>query len=247
MFSRILVLTDFSNAARAAEASVRSNFPAACVRVLHVGLRRADTSDDVIVSPGDPASVALEQAGSGAYDLLVVGTSGKNALQRFLLGSVAERVVRESPVAVLTVHADHDPSRLFRRPLVATDFSAAAKRATELARQLPQAEVHLLHVVESGTLDTPLAFPAARRGASAAALGERDRLWAAEARERLDRLGGGTVAQGEPASQILEHAAQHDLIVMGTAGRRGLEGLLFGSVAQRVVREATVPVLTVRT
>lgn len=246
MFSRILVLTDFSNAARAAESAVHANFPVACVRTLHVGLRQADSPGDVIFSPGDPAAVALEQAGSGAYDLLAVGTSGKNALQRFLLGSVAQRVVREAAVPVLTVHADHDPARLFRRLLVATDFSAPARRAEQIARQLPGANVHLLHVVDSGSTETAQALPAARRGASTVALSERDRLWAAEARERLDRQGGGTLAQGEAASQVLEHAARHDLIIMGTAGRRGFEGLMFGSVAQRVVREAPVPVLTVR-
>lgn len=58
----------------------------------------------------------------------------------------------------------------------------------------------------------------------------------------------GRVVLGDPAEQILAQARTHeaDLIVMGTVGRKGLTGLLFGSVAQEVVRSAPVPVLTVR-
>lgn len=245
MFSRVLVLTDFSDAARAAERCVRANFPQADVRALHVGLRPSEAERDVEFAPGDPAGVALAHAASGAYDLLALGTSGKNALQRFLLGSVAARVVRESPTPVLTVHADAS-ARPFGRVLVPFDFSPSAERALELARQLKGARVSLLHVIEPGALGGPFALPPARRAEGSGALVERNRLWAAEARVRLAALGGGELVEGDAAACILERAGQHDLIVMGTSGRRGLEGLLFGSVAQRVVRDAAVPVLTVR-
>jgi nucleotide-binding universal stress UspA family protein len=73
--------------------------------------------------------------------------------------------------------------------------------------------------------------------------------WRLEA-ERL--VGGGQVAAekavGEPAAEILEVARARgaDLIVMGTHGRTGLEHALMGSIAERVVRRAHCPVLTVR-
>lgn len=52
---------------------------------------------------GEPATVILERAASGNYDLLVLGTHGRAGLSHLLLGSVAEKVVRRSPCAVLTV------------------------------------------------------------------------------------------------------------------------------------------------
>jgi len=52
---------------------------------------------------GDPTTIILERAGSGGYDLLVLGTHGRTGLSHALMGSVAEKVVRRAPCAVLTV------------------------------------------------------------------------------------------------------------------------------------------------
>ena len=52
---------------------------------------------------GDPASAIIEQAKSGGYDLLIMGTHGRTGLSHALMGSVAEKVVRRAPCAVLTV------------------------------------------------------------------------------------------------------------------------------------------------
>ncbi len=52
---------------------------------------------------GDPASTIVERAGSGGYDLLVMGTHGRTGLSHALMGSVAEKVVRRARCAVLTV------------------------------------------------------------------------------------------------------------------------------------------------
>lgn len=52
---------------------------------------------------GDPASIIIEQAKNGSYDLLVMGTHGRSGLSHALMGSVAEKVVRRAPCAVLTV------------------------------------------------------------------------------------------------------------------------------------------------
>jgi len=53
---------------------------------------------------GDPAEAILERAREGGYDLIVMGTHGRKGMQRLLLGSVAEKVVRRSACPVLTVH-----------------------------------------------------------------------------------------------------------------------------------------------
>jgi nucleotide-binding universal stress UspA family protein len=58
---------------------------------------------DARIVLGNPAAVIVEQAGSGGYDLVVLGTHGRSGLSHALVGSVAEKVVRLSPVPVLTV------------------------------------------------------------------------------------------------------------------------------------------------
>jgi nucleotide-binding universal stress UspA family protein len=140
------------------------------------------------------------------------------------------------------------------RILVPTDFSATADAALDYAFGLAAkfgASVQLLHVV-----DDPFVF----EGMSAEAyISEAPRLRAAmldDARERLRHrvARGGAVAVetevlfGHGARTIAEYAAERgvDLIVMGTHGRTGFAHLMVGSVAERVVRTAPCPVLTVR-
>ena len=59
------------------------------------------------LAQGTPVETILRIAENEGYDLLVLGTQGRTGLSHFLLGSVAEKVVRHSPCPVLTVHADH--------------------------------------------------------------------------------------------------------------------------------------------
>jgi nucleotide-binding universal stress UspA family protein len=138
-----------------------------------------------------------------------------------------------------------------RKILVATDFSACSEfalaHARALARQF-EAQLHVMHVIE--TLDV-LAFsgdvPSVLRGLEA----EQDARLAALINEK-DRteLGARTVLVPwqAPARAVVEYAAreQVDLIVVGTHGRRGPSCVLMGSVAERIVRTAPCPVLTVQ-
>jgi nucleotide-binding universal stress UspA family protein len=57
--------------------------------------------------PGNPADEILRAVGEGGHDLLVVGTHGRGGLKRLVLGSIAERVVRASPVPVLVARGEH--------------------------------------------------------------------------------------------------------------------------------------------
>ena len=138
--------------------------------------------------------------------------------------------------------------------LVPTDFSRGASAATEQALSLAHAfgaSVTLLHVYNVPTYVFPdgSTFIA---GPEVAAKIEREVVDAlASAGRAAERQSGVPVltqsAIGAPYEEIIRAAKDFDLIVMGTHGRTGLRHLFLGSVAEKVVRHASCPVLTVRT
>lgn len=141
-----------------------------------------------------------------------------------------------------------------RRILVPTDFSPGAEGALAWAKALGAAfaaEITLLHVLDL-SLAALAGFPSSL--AMVPAAGELlDRI-RAEAQEAMAaataRLPGARplIREGAPRAVILDVAAEvdADLVVMGTHGRSGLAHVVFGSVAEHVVRHSRVPVLTVR-
>ena len=134
-----------------------------------------------------------------------------------------------------------------KRILVATDFGPAAEAALTYGRALAKnfgATLTVMHVAENFFLRATIADPHALKAAVARRLEERltaeDRS-ALHARAVLD-------TSDQPADAITAYAkqAEIDLIVMGTHGRNGISHLLVGSVAERVVRTASCPVLTLK-
>jgi nucleotide-binding universal stress UspA family protein len=142
----------------------------------------------------------------------------------------------------------------FGKILVATDFSAHAQRAIEAAGELSRAyraPVTVIHVYD------PVSYPMPD-GYMMYAPGQLSDMWA-ELERRLARAGQDALAAGACSveTRLLEgltaneigafaSAHGHDVIVMGTHGRRALQRLLLGSVAARVVQTAPCSVLTVR-
>ena len=141
----------------------------------------------------------------------------------------------------------------FKNILVATDFSPASDHALEYARALARTfggSMHVLHVVPDPVLASAWSEAYAY---DLTALGERlrgeaERQLANCVRPILDVAVTTEAVIGSPADGIAFAAADRgaDLIVMGTHGRRGFSHLVMGSVAERVVRTAPCPVLTVR-
>jgi nucleotide-binding universal stress UspA family protein len=141
-------------------------------------------------------------------------------------------------------------SKLFRHILVPHDFSAQATVALKAAAQLAKEHRGRLTVLHVAALvppypsdDVPFAMPAPG-------------VHIPELREQLQRLvakklGGGPPANvrveiGDAAQRILAASRRVSSIIMATSGRTGFARFLIGSVAERVVRHATVPVLTLR-
>jgi len=134
-----------------------------------------------------------------------------------------------------------------KRILVATDFGPASEAALIYGRALARnfgATLTVMHVAENFFLRPTTADPHALKAALARRLEEQltvDDRSALHARAVLD-------TSDQPADAITAYAkqAEIDLIVMGTHGRNGISHLLVGSVAERVVRTASCPVLTVK-
>lgn len=148
---------------------------------------------------------------------------------------------------------------MFTRILVPTDFSAHSDAALEYARALAArfgASMHLLHVIGDPLVPTVIgAVPEMYFGPEAPAtrmvLLEEARARLARRLTHADRQSHHATSEvlfGSPAYTIAEYADVngYDLIVMGTHGRTGLAHVLMGSVAEKVVRTASCPVLTVR-
>jgi universal stress protein A len=142
------------------------------------------------------------------------------------------------------------------RILVPSDFSETSDTALTYARQLADslgASLHLVHVFDDPYGDALVAevsasvYESMRASAIAAARRELMRRLPPEDRQHFS--GSSAMVTGVAADAIVQYAADHsmDLIVMGTHGRSGFAHLLLGSVAERVVRTAHCPVLTVRT
>lgn len=200
--------------------------------------------------PGLPGQRIADMARDGDADLVVLGTHGRTGLDRLLLGSTAEEVVKTAPCPVLTVRSTPAGPGI-RHILVPVDFSDYSLEALEYAVQVAKlfgAAVTLLHVLEPSSygLDFTLSHAAEEH----------------KVRERLERrladfaallTSHGLTARhamdaGAPGESIVAWAQdqQCDLIVMGTHGRRGLSHLVAGSVAQAVLRRAACPVLTMK-
>lgn len=142
-----------------------------------------------------------------------------------------------------------------QRILVPTDFSPHSNEATAWAAELAGrfgAAITLVHVYQPVSMILPEGFVlksaeeiASLMSSLDAALAEaRDQLAAAAPQVKVD----STLLEGAPFAEIVRHAREKgfDLIVIGTHGRTGLRHALLGSVAEKVVRKASCPVLTVR-
>ncbi len=192
----------------------------------------------VLEKPGVEAieSVAEERKA----DLIVMGRHGHSGWNRVMLGSVTERILRETDRPVLTVlpkkgTSSPEPISL-RHILCPVNYSEVALQALETAVSMAQrfsADLHVLNVVES---------PGETPGK------ETDRLcaWVPNQLRPNCEL-KEVVRQGNAAEQILEMAGwlECDLIVLGAQHKRFYDTTVVGSTTMRVTRHAPCPVLTV--
>jgi nucleotide-binding universal stress UspA family protein len=217
-------------------------------------LRERGVAVVVRVRRGNPGDAILEQAREDGAHLIVVGSHGKGAVQRLLVGSVSERVARYAHCSVLVARGD-----FLRQAVVAFDGSESAAEALDAYARLPlPADLATAVVRVVPTSGIPLPVPIAPGVTYAAPVEADEREWrtAAEAllrraQERLRAAGRASataVRFGAPADELVAHARETgaDLIVVGAANRSALGRLLLGSVSARVLSHAPCSVLVAR-
>ncbi len=206
---------------------------------------------------GDVVPTILAEARHLPDALLVLGTHGHGGFENLVLGSVTEKVLRKSPIPVLTVPRDPERSPGNSLPfgtiLCPVDFSTSSRAAVALAASLAAAtgaSLVVVHVMrELPVTDAPetahFNVPEYRRVLEKEA---RDRLKALVQEAAAGRAVDMRILSGKPYRRILHlaHEVAADLVVMGVQGRSAADLLLFGSTAHHVVRAAPCPVLTMR-
>lgn len=199
---------------------------------------------------GDPAAQILAFADTWQPGLIAMSTHGRTGLERFRRGSVAERVLRGSdhPVLLANPRGFEGREARFRRilvPLDGTDTSASILPIVEEFASRYESEVILLHAAAAYTAFSE--YPNVEVRPSAEEL--RDLM--EPYRERFERVGVRSrvyILYEDPAQAILHVVAADavDLVTMTTHGRSGLSRWVFGSVAEKVLRNCPCPVLASR-
>lgn len=204
-----------------------------------------DVDHTVVLLEHASAAVAVtREAAERKSDVIVVGTHGRSGISRALMGSVAEQTIRHAPCSVLLARGA-GPA-LPKRLLVCSDLSAASERGLDVAATVARtfgASATLLHVADEEGWHAAMDDDARRELIDAEVRGTLARVHA----ERLPPpvLTSFVVAE-RAADAIVEAGVQSDLVVVTTHGRTGVAHLLIGSVAERVARQSTAPVLVAR-
>ncbi len=201
---------------------------------------------------GDPAEEILKASAALHSDLIAMTTHARRGLEHLLMGSVAEAVIRESPLPVLLLRpgSGRRPQEL-RRILVPIDGTESSRQVLGVVRDLAASravEIVLLHVVvpviitDPVTGFTPIGVPNPPVDPVAMLREDAHRLTLEGFRCRCE------VANGDAVPHILGYANNFDvdLIAMATSASSGLSHFFLGSVADDVVRRSVRPVLLQR-
>jgi nucleotide-binding universal stress UspA family protein len=207
---------------------------------------------------GKPADVIVSTAAGEPGTLVAMATHGRSGFQRWLLGSVAEKVLQmtANPLLLVRTSAEKKSAAGFKTIVVPLDGSPLAEQAIphacELARRL-DLEVVLLRVYAMPVMGftaedyyTPNLEEILKQAEDQA------KSYIEEKAAELRKAGLGRVTsrflEGESADRIIEFARKtpDSLIAMCSHGRSGIGRLVLGSVTSRVVRHSGDPVLVVR-
>jgi len=202
------------------------------------------------------ATTILEYSLDNDIDLIVMGTIGRRGLGHLFLGSVTEEVVRFSKCPVFTIREEAEPKPIeqFTNILVPIDFSDRSNDSIKYAKEIAKlynSKLQLLHVIE----DTiPAAYSLVGKLSIYDIVPDIEDKMKKHLETVFNETNGPEIqhdnylVNGHAAKDILKFVKTHntDLIVIATHGLSGIEHLLIGSVAEKVVRMAQCPVFTTK-
>jgi len=204
-----------------------------------------------IVSEGEPPEVIARTAQEMNADLIAMGTHGRRGIKRFIMGSVTSGVIGHAPCDVLVVKKPCTRcTGEFTSILLPFDGSAFSKKALSHAYALAKdegSEVTALYVIPRyeemiGFMKTDSIRKSLHK--------EAERI--IELAKQSVSSNGVTLAtaieEGNAADKIVETAnrMKHDLIVMGSYGWRGVNKAILGSTTERVIMNASCPIMVVK-
>lgn len=236
--------------------------PEAVTRILNDAQEALDRQAQTITAAGVEHFTAIREgtvhevirdyAKEHDVDLVVVGTHGRTGVSKLMYGSITERVIKtvHTPIIIIPPEGGRIPSSI----VIAYDFSAPAKHAAEVARAIHGVSHGSLHLVHS-YLDVwgeytdrgAVVGEAAEKRREALHLGlegmlkdDAKELFSIDAQAIQTHL-----VTGDPATGILKVADEvgATLICAGTTGKSGIERLLIGSVARRLLHDSEIPLL----
>ncbi|MCA9522071.1 MAG: universal stress protein [Myxococcales bacterium] len=203
-----------------------------------------------------PFAALISAANSLNSDLLIVGATGMGRLQRFLVGSTAERLVRKSKTPVLVVAQNQLPVERILCPIDYSPVSLESLNWAVTMARLFEAELDVMHTVElapGAEIDAP-----GRRHISTDLRTELNRKAMTEAEqqfadalEEFDFSGVSwhrVLRPGNPVHEILQRTEElsYGLVCMGSLGLDHLQGMVIGNTAERVLRSLPTSLLTVK-
>lgn len=221
------------------------------------------TLNRTVMPPGNVANSLVRHLLEVKAELAVMTTHGRGPLKRAWLGSTADGFIRSSPAPVLLLRPEEGEDEIelkaeasgFQRILIPLDGSQAAERLLDLWRPLAGEGATLVLFRALPTFSgggSPYLPHVVRDEQEQERARERAREYLEEVADRVREEGAEVEAKVtptlEPAAAILKAVEEEgaDLVAMSTEGRGGVSRLLLGSVADKVVRGSSVPVLLFR-
>jgi len=201
---------------------------------------------------GSAVGVILDVVDEEKATLIALATHGASGIPRLLMGSVTEGLLRKSAVPVLAVRpfwsydllaaggTEHQPIRNILLPVDGSDLSLESVPSVVQVCDLFESRVVLLRVLEMKKHQAPAP---AERAEAEAQLKQLEGLLGKQGVETVSLL-----REGDPTEEILKAVQSQDidLIAMTTHGRGGLTRAITGSVTEKLLRQAKVPMLVTR-
>ena len=242
----------FADSFRIETAGIQKEQEEQALRMLSALLGAEDQDDldlRVVIKSGDIKGEICEAIREAKADIVVMGTHGRGLFGRLFIGSITEGILRKVSIPVLTICHVVQP-REFKRILFATDLSGGSEQAFDFALEFARtvhSDLVILHAIHN--------MGSAYEGVET--LADVNEYSVDEAKARLATFRAGAdrskikaetiVVEDVPADAILKAADEQvpDLILIAVQKKGLVERALLGTTAERVVREAKVPVLCV--